>query len=96
MDLNDNTTNSFCVSFSSQGYDKDTTKVVIDGIEHGNIPLMVNVSEGQHHVQIKLLINFRWKEKIIDMDIHQNTLVVVKFSRFWGSLRVMVNGLKKA
>lgn len=85
-----------CVSFSSKGYDKDTTKVYIDEIEQGSLPLMAEVTEGHHHVKIKLLINFRWKEKSFDMDVHQNTLVVVEFSRFWGYVRVWVNGVKKA
>lgn len=96
METNNCYENKYCVSFSSKGYDKDTTKVYIDGIERGSLPLMADVSEGQHLVQIKLLINFRWKEKRFDIIIHQNTLVVVEYSRLWGYVRVMVNGVKKA
>lgn len=60
------------------------------------MPLMAELTEGQHSVQIKLLINFRWKIRSFGLDIHHNTLVVVKFNRFFGFLSVMVDGVKKA
>lgn len=82
----------YCVSFSSVGYDKGTTKVYIDEIDQGRLPLMMEMSEGCHKCVVKLLINFRWKEKCFDIDVHQNTLVVVKFNRIWGSVKIIING----
>lgn len=96
METNNGIEKKYCASFSSIGYDKDTTKVFIDGKEQGNMPLMAELTEGQHSVQIKLLINFRWKVRSFGLDIHHNTLVVVKFNRFFGFLSVMVDGVKKA
>ena len=94
--INENESSTFCVSFSMIRYSKNTTKVFIDGIEKGHIPLMTEVSEGHHHLKIELLINFMWKEKSFDLDVHQNTLVEIEFNRFFGSYSVKVNGMKKA
>ena len=96
METNNGFGKKYCVSFSSKGYYKDTTKVFIDGQELGSMPLMAELTEGRHSVQIKLLINFIWKDKSIDVDILHNTLVVVKYNRFFGCVHVMVDGVKIA
>lgn len=92
--INKNGNNNFCLSFSMKRYSKDTTKVYIDGIEKGSIPMMAEVLEGHHHVKVKLLINFMWKEKSFDLDVRHNTLVVVEYNRFFGTYSVMVDGAK--
>jgi hypothetical protein len=94
--INNSESSSFCISFSMKKYSKDTTRVYIDGIEKGNIPMMTEVTEGTHRIKVALLINFMWKEKSFDLDVHQNTLVVVDYNRFFGTYSVMVDGEKKA
>lgn len=94
--INNSESHSFCISFSMIKYSKDTTRVCIDGIEKGTIPMMAEVTGGTHRVKVSLLINFIWKEKSFDLDIHKNTLVVIDYNRFFGTYSVMVDGVKKA
>lgn len=94
--INGNGFNKYCIGFSMIRYSKDTTKVYIDGIEKGHIPMMVDASEGHHRVKIALLINFRWKEKSFDLDLQKNTLVVAEYNRFFGYYSVKVDGVKIA
>lgn len=69
-------------------------RAFVDGKEVGKMPVSHDVEEGHHQIMIKHLTNFRWKTIIFDLIIHKHTDILVKYSPFWGTIKVYVDNIK--
>lgn len=68
------------------------TKVFIDGQEIGKMPISCNVLEGNLHIIIKHLTNFRWKEIHFEINAYKDMDITAKFNPFWGTMKIYVDG----
>lgn len=80
---------SYVISFFTVHYHSDM-HAFIDGIEIGKIPTSCEIEEGYHHVMIKHLTNFRWKEIHFEIDLHKHTEITAKYNPWWGGVKIYV------
>lgn len=83
----------YVISFFTVRFHSDM-RAFIDGTEIGKMPTSCEVSEGYHHIMIKHLTNFRWKEIHFDINLQKHTNVTAKYNPLWGSVKIYVDDEK--
>ena len=63
----------------------------IDGVDKGKMPFACEVSDGNHHIMIKHLTNFKWKEIHFDVNIQKHTSITARYNPWWGNVKTFVD-----
>ncbi len=69
-------------------------RVYVDGSEIGKMPLSCEVPCGNHHIMIKHLTNFRWKEIHFDVNVHKHINITAKYNPLWGNIKIFVDNVR--